>query len=78
MGHIQNPDYLKLPDWFKSTTEHNTDLANNFFSQDEDALEIIFNKATDEIIREQTEIGIDVITDGEARRENYIIIFVEL
>ena len=34
--------------------------------------ELIFNKAAKEVIRDQLDCGIDIITDGEIRRENYI------
>ena len=34
--------------------------------------ESIFLKATKEVINDQIECGIDIITDGEIRRENYI------
>ena len=34
--------------------------------------ESIFLKATEEIIKDQIDCGIDIITDGEVKRENYI------
>ena len=34
--------------------------------------ENLLNKATSEIISDQEECGIDILTDGEVRRENYI------
>ena len=34
--------------------------------------EQIFLKATKQVILDQEECGIDIITDGEVRRENYI------
>ena len=35
-------------------------------------VEELFNKATKEIISDQEECGIDILTDGEVRREKYI------
>ena len=37
-----------------------------------DNVEELFDKATKEIISDQEECGIDILTDGEVRRENYI------
>ena len=34
--------------------------------------EAIFSKAAKQVIQDQEECGIDIITDGEVRRENYI------
>ena len=34
--------------------------------------ETIFLKAIKEVIQDQIECGIDIVTDGEVRRENYI------
>ena len=38
-------------------------------------LEKCIEKAECEVIQEQIDLGIDVITDGELRRENYIWYF---
>ena len=37
-----------------------------------DDAEMLFRRATQDVIRDQVEAGIDVPTDGEVRRENYI------
>ena len=42
------------------------------FSKMGNEKETIFLKATKEIVNDQIECGIDIITDGEVRRENYI------
>lgn len=71
IGSYPKPDYVKLPDWFKiSADKHNTDIVNDYLKNvDEAKAEENFSKAIHEIVEEQTSLGIDVITDGEMRRE---------
>ena len=70
------PDYLKLTDWFKTEggtdTLHPTKLYNSEIHNLGPNNEIIFQKAIKEVIDEQINCGLDIITDGEIRRENYI------
>ena len=76
IGAYPKPDYLKITDWFNAAG--GTDTANpTKLYEDEikkmgvDA-EVIFKKAAAEVIKDQLECGIDIITDGEIKRENYI------
>ena len=76
IGAYPKPNYLKITDWFNA--EGGTDTANpTELYQDEikkmgvDA-ETIFKKAAAEVIKDQLDCGIDIITDGEIKRENYI------
>ena len=76
IGAYPKPKYLKITDWFN--TKGGTDTANpTRFYEDEmkkmgsDA-DVIFQKAAAEVIRDQLDCGIDIITDGEIKRENYI------
>ena len=76
IGAYPKPDYLKITDWFNAAG--GTDTANpTELYQDEikkmgvDA-EAIFKKAAAEVIKDQLDCGIDIITDGEIKRENYI------
>ncbi len=76
IGAYPKPNYLKITDWFNA--EGGTDTANpTELYQDEikkmgvDA-EAIFKKAAAEVIKDQLDCGIDIITDGEIKRENYI------
>ena len=74
IGSYPKPEYVKIPDWF--TGEHYTNLVTEFIKNiDQNKLEKNFNKAIEEVIKEQVELKIDVITDGEIRRENYIYAF---
>ena len=76
IGAYPKPEYLKITDWFNA--KGGTDTANpTKLYEDEikkmgiDA-ESIFDKAAKEVIRDQLDCGIDIITDGEIKRENYI------
>jgi len=76
IGSYPKPGYLKIPDWFQG--EKGTDAEYPTKGWDEaikslgSDFEAIINKATQEIISDQIECGVDIITDGEVRRENYI------
>ena len=76
IGAYPKPSFLQLPDWFNA--EGGTDTLKPTVDYD-DAIkkmgketESIFLKAAKEVIDDQIECGIDIITDGEVRRENYI------
>ena len=76
IGAYPKPKYLKITDWFNS--QGGTDTLNpTKFYEDEIkkmGLEVnsIFQKATSDVIKDQLDCGIDIITDGEIKRENYI------
>ncbi len=76
IGAFPKPDYLKITDWFNAEGGTDTNTPTKFYNSEIlkmgiDAEKIIL-KATKEIIEDQEECGIDIITDGEVRRENYI------
>ena len=77
IGSYPKPDYVKIPDWFKisSTIDHTHLVTDYLKNEDQIKLEENFNKAIEEVIKEQVDLKIDVITDGEIRRENYIYAF---
>ena len=75
IGSFPKPDYLPMPDWFR----HNPSMPDptrpyeEFQGTDKmDGLEELFARAARDVIRDQIGAGIDVPTDGEVRRENYI------
>ena len=76
IGAYPKPDYLKITDWFNA--KGGTDTANptKLYAQEVNQMgekaEELFLNAADEVIKDQIECGIDVVTDGEVRRENYI------
>lgn len=74
-GAYPKPDYVPTPDWFReggtglsSPTEayqkYLTNLPNN--------IEEILDRGTQEVVNDQVNVGIDIPTDGEIRREHYI------
>ncbi len=75
IGAYPKPDYVPIPDWFreKSTIAKDPTIALDDCSecQGPEADELL-DRATREIVLKQVRLGIDVPTDGEVRRENYI------
>ena len=76
IGAYPKPSYLKITDWFNASGGTDTEYPTKFY-EDEikkmgDHFDDLLNKATSEIISDQEECGIDILTDGEVRRENYI------
>lgn len=79
IGAYPKPEYVPIIDWFDNREgEQNTSdtRATLSYRQRLDAAgataEPLFVIATAEVIADQTECGIDIPTDGEVRRENYI------
>jgi len=72
IGSYPKPSYLKIPDWFQSKDNSPKDWkkAWSLLGNKKDDL---IKKACQEVIREQETAGIDIITDGEVRRENYVL-----
>jgi len=76
IGAYPKPDDLPLPDWFRAPGGPDTDEPTHGWSRAMEALgsdaEAAITRATRAVIRDQTEAGVDIPTDGEVRRENYI------
>ena len=79
IGSFPKPDYLPIEDWFDAARNlggMNTALVTQRFTAYEqnrsDDDEALFVRAAEEIIALQLRAGIDIPTDGEVRRENYI------
>ena len=82
IGAYPKPDYLPTPDWFKTdiefTSEHNgnpTAVFNHYLSNLTPEIRELLDRATTEVVQKQVTYGIDIPTDGEVRRENYIYHF---
>ena len=74
LGSYPKPDYLDLPDWFKKGTA-TQDPTTGYLEAVERLgahSEELFIRAARDVIRDQVEVGVDVVTDGEVRREDYI------
>ncbi len=76
IGAYPKPDYVRLPDWFNNPDGPDTadptllwDAALASMGSDAEA---IITRGVEEVIQDQVEAGIDVPTDGEVPRENYI------
>ena len=76
IGAYPKPNYLKITDWFNA--EGGTDTATPTKLYEDEIKKIgsdadkIFHRATKDVIKDQLDCGIDIITDGEIKRENYI------
>ena len=79
IGAYPKPDYLPIIDWFDKS-EGEQDMSATRATQSYEArlreagdeAEPLFVRAAAEVIADQIECGIDIPTDGEVRRENYI------
>ena len=73
IGAYPKPDYVNLPDWFDDldTSGPTEGWAEAMETMGKDA-ESIIEMGTHEAVRDQVDAGIDIPTDGEIARENYI------
>ena len=73
IGAYPKPDYLPIKDWFQvyHDTEDYVDEVVRGFARTAGA-DALFDRATAEAVADQVACGIDIPTDGELRRENYI------
>ncbi len=72
LGAFPKPSYVPVTDWFSNT---DGDYTSRYLRQIEaagDEAEALFDRGVREVIADQIKIGIDIPTDGEIRRENYI------
>ena len=76
LGAYPKPEFVKIQDWFNIPAgEAQADPTKSWVSSVEamgDQAEEVFAKGTAQVIADQEEAGVDVVTDGEVRRENYI------
>lgn len=76
IGSYPKPHYLQLTDWFNTEggtdTLYPTKLYNSEIKNLGPDAEKIFQKAFKDVVADQIDCGIDIITDGEIKRENYI------
>ncbi len=76
IGAYPKPDYVKLPDWFNHPGGPDTEDPTALWEKAMDDLgpdaESVIAKGVAEAIADQIACGIDIPTDGEIARENYI------
>lgn len=77
VGSFPKPSYLNIPDWFNPTCSKDFSEKYTLFMQNSTASEMeeLISRAIKETAQIQAEAGIDVISDGELRRENYVYHF---
>jgi 5-methyltetrahydropteroyltriglutamate--homocysteine methyltransferase len=75
IGAYPKPASVPVLDWFAKdamTSSRPTESYETTLQDMGDAAEAIFAAGAREVIEDQVEAGIDIVTDGEVRRENYI------
>jgi len=75
IGAYPKPAYVPIPDWFQkesTVAEDPTKALDECNECRSPEVEKLLDRATEEVVQEQVNLGIDVPTDGEVRRENYI------
>ncbi len=75
IGAFPKPDYIPVPDWFHTghlDSSAATRAYERVLAEMGDAREQTFARGVKEVIEDQVAAGIDIPTDGEVRRENYI------
>ena len=76
IGAFPKPDYVPIRDWFQGPEGPDTvDPTVGYAAQMAEAgagAEALFARAAQEVIADQVAAGVDIPTDGEVRRENYI------
>jgi 5-methyltetrahydropteroyltriglutamate--homocysteine methyltransferase len=76
IGAYPKPEDVPITDWFNRDggTDDSEPTAGyaETLAQYGERIDDILSKATVEVVREQIDLGIDIPTDGEIRRENYI------
>ncbi len=75
IGAYPKPDYVPIPDWFKAEStlaEDPTQALDACEACHGPEARALMDRATREVVLEQVRLGIDIPTDGEVRRENYI------
>jgi 5-methyltetrahydropteroyltriglutamate--homocysteine methyltransferase len=75
IGSYPKPDYVPTPDWFRAQSTSLTDPTRSYdeyLLTHPEQVEELLVKGTQEVLLDQVNAGINVPTDGEIRRENYI------
>ena len=76
IGAYPKPGYVKLPDWFNNPEGPDTSNPTESWHKAIEALgpdaKDIISRGVNEAVADQVDAGIDIPTDGEIPRENYI------
>jgi len=76
IGAYPKPDYIKNANWCEAGTKSGENEKTRVFtyplSHSDSLTDEVYDRATREAIEDQVVCGIDIPTDGEQRRENYM------
>ena len=76
IGAYPKPEKVPIRDWFQMDGGPDTPAPTAGYAETVrhygERLRDILDRATVQVVREQVDLGIDIPTDGEIRRENYI------
>jgi 5-methyltetrahydropteroyltriglutamate--homocysteine methyltransferase len=76
IGAYPKPDFVPIPDWFRAEAGPDTRRPTGGYLEAIAAMgaeaEELFARGVKQVVEDQAGAGIDVPTDGEVRRENYI------
>ena len=72
VGAFPKPSYVPISDWFTKPDGDYTSAYLDEIANAGDEAESHFGRAVHEVVTDQVKAGIDIPTDGEIRRENYI------
>ena len=76
IGGYPKPAYVPISDWFGAVPDDGAVDYTSAFAEEMarvgEGREELFRRAAAEIIRDQVEAGVEIVTDGEVRRENYV------
>lgn len=73
IGAYPKPEYVPIRDWFQvghDAEDYNDTVLANWTEGPE--VQKLLDRATAEVVADQIACGIDIPTDGEVRRENYV------
>jgi 5-methyltetrahydropteroyltriglutamate--homocysteine methyltransferase len=76
IGAYPKPDFVRLPDWFNIPSGPDTANPTRLWGDAMEALgadaEVLLERGVAQVVDDQIAAGIDIPTDGEIPRENYI------
>ncbi len=76
IGAYPKPDFVPIPDWFRAEAGPDTRHPTRGYLEAIAAMgaeaEALFARGVKQVVEDQVGAGIDIPTDGEVRRENYI------
>lgn len=75
IGAYPKPSYVPVVDWFQvghDAADYNERVLKAWEAAQTPEAQALLDRATAEVVQDQLDCGIDVPTDGEVRRENYV------